>query len=168
MLGGDTVMLKITGVPTPEQIEAAKPPKERREKGPVVVVECFQKIPCDPCHMACKRGGFLPFEDINDLPRIDYDHCNGCGICIGACPGLAIFVVDETYSDREALVTIPWEFIPIPGKGSVVQGLNRKGEQVAPVIVKNVSTSVKKNGFRIITLAVPKELAYEIRSIANK
>lgn len=161
-------MLETTGVPTPEQIEAAKPPGERRVNGPVVMVECFQKIPCDPCHTACKRGGFLPFEDINDLPRLDYDNCNGCGICISYCPGLAIFVVDETYSDQEALIMIPWEFLPIPKEGSIVRGLNRRGEEVAPVTVKKVSSSAKKNGARVITLAVPKKFTYEIRSIEIK
>ncbi len=161
-------MLETIGVPTPEQIEAAKPARERREKGPVVMVECFQKIPCDPCYTACKRGGFLPFEDINDLPRLDYDRCNGCGICISYCPGLAIFVVDETCSEQEALVVIPWEFLPIPEEGSIVQGLNRRGEVVAPVIVKKVSSSAKKNGARVITLAVPKKFAYEIRSMGFK
>ncbi len=158
-------MLAKTGVPTPQQIESTRPPQERREKGPVVVVECFQEIPCDPCHTACSRGGFLPFEDINDLPLLDYEKCNGCGLCIGACPGLAVFVVDETYSESEALVMIPWEFLPVPEKGSTVQGLNREGEAVAPVMVKKVISSVKKNGASILTLVVPKELAYEIRSI---
>ena len=158
-------MLERTGVPTAEQIEAAKPPREYREKGPVVVVECFQEIPCDPCYTACKRGAYLPFEDINDLPRLDYSNCNGCGICIGACPGLAVFVVDETFSEKEALVMIPWEFLPTPVEGSTVQGLNRRGEQVGPVKVKKVGASIKKNGSRIITLIVPKDLAYEIRSI---
>ncbi len=157
--------LDRTGIPTPEQLEAIKPPKERLAKGPVAVVECFQKIPCDPCYAACKRGGFLAFEDINDLPRMDYDNCNGCGICIGACPGLAIFVIDETYSDQETLVTIPWEFLPVPEEGSTVQGLNRSGDPVAPVKVVKVRSSAKKNGASIISLAVPKELAYDIRSI---
>ena len=161
-------MLETTGVPTPGQIEVAKPPRERRETGPVVMVECFQKIPCDPCAKACKRGAFLPFEDINDLPRLDYDRCNGCGICISHCPGLAIFVVDETYSETEALVMIPWEFIPIPEDGSIVQGLNRSGVPVALVTVKKVRATTRKNGARIVTLAVPKEFAHEIRSFAVK
>jgi Fe-S-cluster-containing hydrogenase component 2 len=157
--------LDRTGIPTPEELAAVKPPKERLAKGPVAVVECFQKIPCDPCYSACKRGGFLAFEDINDLPRMDYDNCNGCGICIGACPGLAIFVIDETYSAQETLVTIPWEFLPVPEEGSKVWGLNRSGEPVAPVKVVKVRPATKKNGASVISLAVPKELAYDIRSI---
>ncbi|MDW7729753.1 MAG: 4Fe-4S binding protein [Bacillota bacterium] len=160
--------LEKNGIPTPTQLAVIKPSKERLAKGPVVLVECFQKIPCDPCYSACKRGGFLPFEDINDLPQMDYDKCNGCGICIGACPGLAIFVIDETYSEQEALLTIPWEFLPVPDEGSTVRGLNRSGEPVAPVKVAKVRPSAKKNGAMIISLAVPKELADDIRSIRVK
>ena len=129
-------MLAKTGIPTPEQIKAVKPPQERLEKGPVAIVECFQEIPCDPCFTSCSRGAILPFKDINDLPRIDYDRCNGCGNCVGHCPGLAIFIVDETYGENEALIKIPWEFLRLPPAGSRVAGLNREGKEVAPVTVK--------------------------------
>ncbi len=160
-------MLEKTGIPSKEQIEAVKPSKERLAEGPVVIVECFQEIPCDPCYTACKQGGFLPFKDINDLPRMDFEKCNGCGICVGACPGLAVFIVDETYSEDEALLTIPWEFLPVPTEGSTVQGLNREGEAVARVKVKKVRSAGKNNNTSILTLIVPKPFAYEIRSIAK-
>ena len=158
-------MLSKTGIPTREQVEAIKPSKERLARGPVAIVECFQEIPCDPCYTACSRGGFLPFDDINDLPIMDFEKCNGCGICIGFCPGLAIFIVDETYSDKEALVMIPWEFLPVPEEGSTVEGLNREGKASAPVQVKKVRPSTKKSSTYVITLIVPKKQAHEIRSI---
>ena len=161
-------MLQDTGIPTPEQIEAIKPSKERRARGPVAIVECFQEIPCDPCYTACNRGAFLPFEDINDLPKTDDEKCNGCAICVGFCPGLAVFIVDETYSDDEALVTIPWEFSLVPAEGSKVWGLNREGQEAAQVTVKKVRKSAKKNGAHLLTLIVPKKLAYDIRSINHK
>ena len=161
-------MLENSGVPSKEQVKAILPDETRRREGPVVIVECFQEIPCDPCHTACKIGAFLPFADINDLPQLDYESCNGCGICISFCPGLAIFVVDETYSDQEALVIIPWEFLPLPKAGDVVQGVNREGEIVSPVTVKKVSSSAKKKGAHILTLIVPKGLAHEIRAIKKE
>lgn len=161
-------MLERTGIPTPEQIETIKPSKERLAKGPVAIVECFQEIPCDPCNTACNRGGILPFEDINDLPKTDEEKCNGCGICVGFCPGLAIFILDDTYSDTESLITIPWEFSRLPAEGSQVWGLNREGQQVAMVTVKKVRKSAKKNGAHLLTLIVPKDLAYDIRSISHK
>lgn len=158
-------MLENSGVPSREQINAILPDEKRRSKGPVVIVECFQKIPCDPCHTACKRGAFLPFADINDLPQLDFEKCNGCGICIGFCPGLAIFVVDESYSDEEALLKMPWEFLPLPKVGDIVQGVNRQGDLIIPVKVKKVSSSAKKNGAYVLTLIVPKILVHEIRAI---
>ena len=161
-------MLEKTGIPTPEQIEAIKPSKERLAEGPVAIVECFQEIPCDPCNTACNRGGILPFADINDLPQTDEEKCNGCGICVGFCPGLAIFILDDTCSDTESLITIPWEFSRLPAEGSQVWGLNREGQKVAMVTVKKVRKSAKKNGAHLLTLMVPKELAYDIRSISHK
>jgi len=160
-------MLSRSGVPTKKQLEAVKPAPERLAQGPVVIVECFQEIPCDPCYTSCKSGCFLPFEDINDLPRMDLDQCNGCGTCIGACPGLAIFMVDETYSETEALVTIPWEFRPLPVEGSEVTGLDREGKALIPVTVRKVRPSARKNGAYLLTLVVPKEYAFEVRSIKN-
>lgn len=159
-------MLAETGVPTEKQIEKIKPSLERLGKGPVAVVECFQEIPCDPCFTACKQGAIQPFEDINDLPVIDNDKCNGCGVCVSYCPGLAIFIVDETYSETEAIIRIPWEFLPLPAKGAQVAGLNREGREVTRVTLKKVQPSPKKNGSYILWLVVPKEFAHEVRSIA--
>lgn len=158
-------MLSKTGVPEKLQVEKALPRKERRAAGPVVIVECFQEIPCDPCYTSCRQGCFLPFDDINDLPRMDFEKCNGCGICVGACPGLAIFIVDESYAEKEALLSIPWEFLPVPLEGEVVEGLDREGGTVARVKVKKVRPSAKKSTTHIVTLVVPKEYAHEIRSM---
>ena len=161
-------MLSKSGVPGKKQITEVLPSKERLAAGPVVVVECFQEIPCDPCYTSCKQGCFQPFEDINDLPRMDFEKCNGCGICIGACPGLAIFIVDESYSEDQALLSIPWEFLPVPGEGETVEGLNREGKMVGPVRVKKVRPSAKKSTTQVLTLEVPKELVHEVRSIKVK
>ncbi len=43
-------MLKNTGVPDEKDLASVTPTKKRLEEGPVVMVECFQEIPCDPCH----------------------------------------------------------------------------------------------------------------------
>ncbi|MBN2543697.1 4Fe-4S binding protein [bacterium] len=156
-------MLKQTGIPTKEDIEKILPSKQRREKGAYVVIECFEEIPCDPCTAACQYGAILQMENVNDLPEADYEKCNGCGICIGLCPGVAIFVVDETYSEEKALIKLPYEFTPLPNKGDVVPGLDRAGEEVCKAEVIRVQKHPSKTN--IIWITVQKELAHEVRFI---
>ncbi len=153
-------MLKIDGVPQLKDIEKILPPEEIRESKPYVVIECFQKIPCDPCHSACPTGAILPFENINDIPKVDYHKCTGCGICISMCPGLAIFVVDET-RDGYDLISLPYEFLPLPEKDEKVKGLNRSGEPICNATVERVLKGKRKT--RVITLKVPKGYAHKVR-----
>lgn len=156
-------MLEKTGLPTPEDLAKVSPSKERLSRGPVAIIECFQRIPCDPCYAACKRGAIKEFKDINDLPEIDFELCNGCGVCVSECPGLAIFVVDQTYSEKAALVKIPYEFLPLPEKGEVVDALDRKGETASKARVVDVLKFKDKT--YVISIAVPKELSMDIRNI---
>ena len=107
-------MLIETGIPTPEDIQSVTPSEERFRKGPVAIAECFQKIPWNPCTKACVKQAIRVEPDINETPKIDYDVCNGCGACIARCPGLAIFVVDKTYGENEALVSFRLNFSPFP------------------------------------------------------
>ena len=158
-------MLLETGIPTKEDVLTVTPPEERFAKGPVVIVECFQEIPCNPSVDACNRGAITKQRDINDLPKVDFEKCNGCGLCIAQCPGLAIFVVDKTHSDTHAVVRIPYEFIPIPEKGQFACGLDRAGEERGWFEVVRVSSGGPKNKTTTVWLAVPKELAMEVRSI---
>jgi Fe-S-cluster-containing hydrogenase component 2 len=158
-------MLINTGIPTKEDLGKITPSDERFAKGPVALVECFQEIPCDPCVDACKFGAITMEGDINDLPIVDSDKCNGCGICIARCPGLAIFVVDKTYSDTEAIVRIPYEFVPVPEKGQLACGLNRAGEELGWFKVDRVIGGGAKNKTTTIWLVVPQELCMEVRNI---
>ena len=158
-------MLINTGIPAKEDLAAVTPNEERFAKGPVAIVECFQKIPCNPCVEACKRGAIIPLKDINDLPKVDFEKCNGCGLCIVQCPGLAIFVVDKTYSESHAVVRIPYEFIPLPENGQLACGLDRSGKDRGWFEVVKVIGGGEKNKTTTIWLAVPKELAMEVRSI---
>ena len=158
-------MLINDGIPTKEDIARVTPPEERFVEGPVAIVECFQQIPCDPFVHACKRSAIIKQRDINDLPVVDAKLCNGCGICISLCPGLAIFVVDLSYSDDHALIKLPYEYVPVPKVGQLVIGLNRAGEESGLFEVVRVTSGGKKNMTYTVSLAVAKELAMEIRDI---
>lgn len=157
-------MLERTGIATAEDLARVTPSAERRRRGPVAVVECFQNIPCNPCFTACRTGAYRPFADINDTPVIDHETCNGCGICISHCPGLAIFVVDESQPDAD-IVRIPWEFLPLPQEGEVVAALDRAGEPVGEATVVRVQSARALDKTNVIWLSVPKGMGMTVRSM---
>ncbi len=156
-------MLEKTGVATEQDLKKVIPSKERLAQGPVAVIECFQRIPCNPCATSCKKGAIKPFKDINDTPEIDVNICNGCAVCVSNCPGLSIVVVDETYSEEEALVKIPYEFLPLPKEGSFVTGVDREGKAVCRAEVVKVLNTKFMDRTPVVSLAVPKELSMTVR-----
>ena len=136
----------------------------RRKRGAYVVIECPEKIPCDPCVDACPNEAISIKGSMIELPEIDYEKCNGCLVCIPKCPGLAIFVVDETPDDH-SIVYIPYEFIPRPKKGDTAIGLDREGKERCEVKILKVLDSRKFDRCAIVGFSVPKKLAKEIRFI---
>ena len=103
--------IKNCGIASQKMISNILPNKDRRQKKPYVLIECFQEIPCDPCIKACPKGAIEIVDNINNIPQVDLDKCDGCGLCIALCPGLAIFAIDETKDDF-AIPKIPHEFNP--------------------------------------------------------
>lgn len=157
-------MLESTGIPTSEQIDSVFPSEERLNQGAVAIIECYQNIPCNPCYTACNRDAIKKFEDINDLPNIEHDNCNGCGLCIANCPGLAIMVVDATFSDSHALIKVPYELKPLPQVGDMVRGVDRAGEYVCDVRINRVLNSKALDKTAIVAMEVPKD---KIRIVRN-
>jgi len=153
------------GIPTKEDLSSVSPSEARMAEGPVVIVECFQEIPCDPCVEACKQNAITMPGDVNGLPVVDTGKCNGCGLCITRCPGLAIFVIDKSYSEDLALVMLPFEYVPVPEPGQYAAGLDRSGKELGRFKVVKVTSGGKKNMTRIVSLAVPQNLAMEVRNI---
>jgi len=137
---------------------------DRRKKGAYVVIECPEKIPCDPCVDACPNDAISIPGSIIESPEVDYEKCTGCLVCIPRCPGLAIFVVDETPKDH-AIVYVPYEFLPRPKKGDKAIGLDREGKERCEVEVLKVIDAKKFDRCAIVGFSVPKELVQEIRAV---
>ena len=102
-------------------------------------------------------------EDINALPRVDHSKCNGCTICVSRCPGLAIFVIDEKYSEAESAVTMPYEFLPLPQKGDTVEALDRHGRSCCQAKVIRVVNTKAQDKTPLVTLAIPKGREKDVR-----
>ena len=162
----DKEKLYNSGVLVDNRPGAILPPQREWEekKGGYVVIECPQRIPCNPCATSCPTGAVKPFVDINDTPEIDYTKCTGFGLCIAKCPGLACFVIDLTYGADEAIIKLPYELIPVPEKGQKVKCLNRLGEEVAEGEIFAV-TEPLKDQTKVVSVIIPKKLAGDIRAI---
>lgn len=140
------------------------PPMElwKKRKGGLVIIECPQRIPCDPCHSNCPTGAILPFQNINDLPKVDYSKCTGCAVCVAACPGLACFVADM--SGERAILKLPYEMLPRPREGDVVACLDRNGKELIRSKVRKVQEP-RHDKTLVIHVEVPKELVMLIRAV---
>lgn len=153
------------GIPSSEDLATKMPNPARQQSGPFCVIECFQEIPCDPCVKSCARNAISMQGDINVLPQVNFERCNGCGRCIFQCPGLAIFVVDMSKDDNYARVMLPYEFNPIPQVRENVCCLNRAGEELGWFEVEKVMHGKTSNKTYVITVKVPHDLANEVRAI---
>lgn len=161
------VSLSTRGVLTPEELRMLPgvPSEERMRQGPVAYIECADIFPCNPCESACPKGAIRIGKDITNLPVLDEEKCDGCGMCVAACPGLAIFVVDMTYSETEAVVRIPYELLPVPEKNQKVSCLDREGSIVTQGrVVKTVQPKAYRKTV-VVWVAVPKNFAQSVRSI---
>lgn len=159
-------MLAKDGIPSADDLHGGFPSSGRLEPGPVAVIECFQEIPCNPCADACPRGAITMPGNISARPNFDESKCNGCGICVTRCPGLAIFIVDFSYSDTEALIKIPYEFSPLPHKEEEVEAIDRAGKTAGFARVFRVQQQSNKT--TVLWLALPKNIALNVRNIRRK
>ena len=156
-----------TGVPSPSELASCPgmPSIRRMKEGRVSVIECVQEIPCNPCESACPFGAITVGDQITSLPVLHEEKCTGCGACIPGCPGLAIFVVDQSRTDGFAVVEFPFEYLPLPNKGDRVTAVNRAGEALCAAEVLSVKQSKAYNGTTVIGLLVPIAYAGEARGM---
>jgi ferredoxin len=164
---GDRLLERSAGVVSLEELRKSPgyPAEERYVMGPVPVIECVEEIPCNPCQTACDRNLIQVGTPITNLPRLvdPEGKCTGCARCIAVCPGLAVFIVDKTFSGKEAAISLPYEFLPLPEKGERVSGIDRAGRTICEGRVHRVIAGKKMNNTNVVTIVVPKEHAEDVR-----
>ena len=138
----------------------------RRTGRPTAVIHCTQEIPCNPCEEACPHGAIRIGPRISRRPILNRNKCTGCGLCIPVCPGLAIRVIDRTYSSEYARVKIPHEFLPTPTRGDYVTVQDGAGKRLCAARVLDVINPSRNDRTAVVDLAVPQALANEAMSIA--
>ncbi|MEI7883925.1 MAG: 4Fe-4S binding protein [Clostridia bacterium] len=127
-------------------------------------INCIQPIPCNPCETACPFGAISIGEDITNLPELELEKCKGCGLCVVACPGIAITMEKITGTAFDS-VTIPFEYYPTPQVGTEVKLVNTGGEIIGIGIVEKVWQPDKKDPTQLLQLQVAKALTTAVASI---
>ena len=150
---------EITGIP-------GYPGDEALAKKKVVVVECKQYIPCNPCEASCPHHAITIGEPITNLPVVDPDKCVGCGLCVAMCPGQACFLVDMSHDEYDT-VTIPYEYYPLPEKDQEVYGLSRDGRYLVKAVVNRVVLTKKNDRTAVVEIRVPKGFGMKVRNIST-
>ncbi len=134
----------------------------------VAVVECAERIPCNPCETVCPKGAITVGTPITNLPRLDPSRCTGCGLCVAVCPGQAVFLVDGSRPGEEGAVVLPYENLPLPSVGQEVAGLDRSGRAVCRGRVVKVRKAYAFDRTVTVEIAVPKEAVMAVRGFRTE
>jgi NADPH-dependent 2,4-dienoyl-CoA reductase/sulfur reductase-like enzyme/Fe-S-cluster-containing hydrogenase component 2 len=142
------------------------PSPVRLARGPVAVIDCPQEIPCNPCEAACPKGAIKVGQPITGLPVLDEEACTGCGLCLTACPGLAIFLVDGR--GGQGRVSFPHEYLPLPEKGRKVTAVDADGQPVCQAEVVGVRLTREADRTPVVTVRVPVEQVTRVRGLRRE
>ncbi|MBV7275942.1 FAD-dependent oxidoreductase [Clostridium sp. PL3] len=144
--------------------EVIKYPGVKSIKGIHPVIECSQNIPCNPCQDACPKNCIKIGEKITSLPIVDEElKCIGCGLCVASCSGQSIFLINEDYEEGYTSVTLPYEFLPLPQKGTKGIALNRSGQELCRAEVVEIKSLPAFDHTNLLTIKVPKEMGMRAR-----
>jgi sarcosine oxidase subunit alpha len=136
------------------------------DAGATPVIECYQRIPCDPCEAACPTGAIRVGPDPTALPTVEQSKCTGCLRCVRDCPGMAIFVIRPGPEPGEATIAMPWEWLPLPNVGAAGRGLDRAGRRVCGARVVRVVPPRKVGDTAVVEVAVSARHAGRVRGFA--
>ncbi len=133
---------------------------------PKAIIECYQEIPCNPCATACPFDAITIGNDINKIPKIDFDKCTGCSSCIYACPGLAIMVV--MIKNGKAYFKIPYELLPLPKVGDWWLAVDRQGKVLEKkCLIEQVQKTKKTDRTAIVTVSIEQPYLYDFSTIRS-
>jgi Pyruvate/2-oxoacid:ferredoxin oxidoreductase delta subunit len=155
-------MLNNDGIPTPEQVKNRFPEDGVLIK-PKAIIECYEKIPCNPCETSCPFKAITIGEDINNVPVINHDLCTGCAICVHSCPGLAIMVAQ--IMDNKALFKIPYEMLPLPEIGEIWDGVDRSGTIICQAKIIKIDSGKNQNQTNVIHIETDMKHLYDFITI---
>ncbi len=156
-----------TGVPSKEELSTCPgmPSEEIMREKRIPRIECVQEIPCNPCEGICPTGAIVIGENITDLPRLVAEKCTGCGLCVANCPGLAITMIDKSKSQTHAKVDFPFEYLPLPSVGDIVDAVGRDGNYVCQGEIISIKKLKAYDATTVISMSVPMEYADEVVSM---
>jgi Fe-S-cluster-containing hydrogenase component 2 len=155
-------MLHKDGVPSLDLIKSRFPARDQLVR-PKAITECYEEIPCNPCSTSCPFDAIYVGEDINTPPKVDFDKCTGCGICVYNCPGLAIFTVQE--KEDYLVFKIPYEFVPRPKIGDTMHAVNRNGDIIGTCEIEKVTFTPKHDKTALLQVKVDKEHLYDFVTV---
>jgi Fe-S-cluster-containing hydrogenase component 2 len=166
MSGNET--LKTIGAPSLEELSRAGmlPSIGELEKRACVCIECVEEIPCNPCETSCPQRALTVGSPITNLPLIDREKCTLCGLCIPACPGLAVTI--KSIQGEKARIRFPWEYLPLPVAGEEVEMADRLGQSVCKGRVTAVMNPVRNNRTAVVAAEFPAEFVQDVISIRRK
>ncbi len=157
--------LKTTGAPSLDELRYAgmlPSVADYRNRG-CVCIECIEEIPCNPCETSCPQGALTVGNPITNLPVIDREKCTLCGLCIPACPGLAITI--KSVQGEVARIRFPWEYLPMPMAGQEVEMVDRSGQVLCAGRIIALGNPVRNNRTAVVTAEFPREFVENIVSI---
>jgi len=93
------------------------------------------------------------------------ERCTGCGLCVAACPALAIILVNTAYAPEEALATFPYERLPMPKEGEIVLAVDEKGKSLTSVRVVRVDKRKTYDSTALVSVALPRKFLKQARDI---
>ncbi|MBU0926228.1 MAG: 4Fe-4S binding protein [Spirochaetes bacterium] len=157
--------LKTKGAPSLGELEAAGmlPGLEDLKARACLCIECVEEIPCNPCETSCPRGAIRVGSPITNLPALDRDKCTACGLCIPACPGIAITI--KRVEGEKATIRFPWEYLPRPEAGDEVRMVDRLGRVVCPGRVTGVNEAARNDRTAVVTAEFASEHVLSVVSM---